>query len=361
MTNQLRFGLVLAFALGTWANLAHALDDSDKEAIRALSNQAADDFEQGRYEAAKDKFSRAYRLAEVPKLAVWAARVNEKLGHLVTAYELYLRALSLQPNDLWKADVQQRAKRDAQDELDKLQTRIPKLTIVIEGANSNDVSVTVDNVQVPSDLLGVERYADPGQRKIVGKRGDEVVSETATLAEGETKQIVLKFRNPADSATPVAGALPDAAPVLPASQIAPQNNGPVPSKTTSERSSLASNTQPAHDQSASHSSSQRTWGWLGVGVGAAGVAFGATTGLMVAIKYPDLNSKCQDRNNCDPKYSSEVSTYHTLRSLSPVGFIVGGVATAAGVTLLLTSPTEKSRANVELWLLPNAAGFAGDF
>ena len=169
MTNQLRFGLVLAFAFATWANLAQALDDSDKEAIRSLSNQAADDFEQGRYEAAKDKFSRAYRIAEVPKLAVWAARANEKLGHLVTAYELYLRALSLQPNDLWKADVQQQAKKDAQDELDKLQPRIPKLTIVIEGANSSDISVNVDNVQVPSDLLGVERYADPGQRKITAK------------------------------------------------------------------------------------------------------------------------------------------------------------------------------------------------
>ncbi len=90
----------------------------------------------------------------------------------------------------------------AQVELDKLQPRIPKLTIVIEGANPSDVSVNVDEVQVPSDLLGVERYADPGQRKITGKRGNEVVSETLTLAEGGNRQVILKFQNAPMSALP---------------------------------------------------------------------------------------------------------------------------------------------------------------
>jgi Tfp pilus assembly protein PilF len=125
MTNQLRFGLILGLTLAVWTNSARALDDSDKEAIRSLSNQAATDYDQHRYEAARDKFLRAYRLAQVPRLAVWVARANEKLGHLVTAYELYRQALSLQPNDLWKADTQQQAQKDAEAELSQLQPRIP--------------------------------------------------------------------------------------------------------------------------------------------------------------------------------------------------------------------------------------------
>jgi hypothetical protein len=344
MTNKIGFGFALAMMLVARPNAAWAIADSNKEAVRSLSNQAATDFEQQRYEAAQDKFSRAYEIAKVPKLAVWAARANEKLGHLVTAYELYRQALALQQNDLWKGDAQQKAQKDAQVELEKLQPRIPKLTVVIEGVNPNEVSVKVDDEEVPNALLGVERLADPGQRKIVGKHGDQVVSESATLAEGEKRQIVLKFRN---SAAPVVSK-PGAAKVPQANQDATPSNGSVPTKTKSENSSRVS----------SHSGSQRTWGWIGVGIGAAGVALGATTGLVVAIKYPDLNSKCPDRNNCN---SSEVNTYHTLRTVSPIGFIAGGVAAAAGVTLLLTSPKEKSPANVGLWLLPNAAGVQGEF
>jgi hypothetical protein len=241
MTERLNFGLILLVALAAWPQPACAMDDSNKEAIRLLSNQAAADFQQGHYESARDKFLRAYRIAEVPKLAVWAARANEKLGRLVTAYELYRQALSLQPNDLWKADVQQQAQKEAQNELDKLQPRIPKLTIVVEGANASDVSVNLDNVQIPSDLLGVERYADPGQSKIVGKRGDEVVTQTVGLLEGDAKQIVLKFSNvpvsaPGGVATTAANA-----------PLNPQAGGDLPSKTLATNPSSAGSVGSSQD------------------------------------------------------------------------------------------------------------------
>jgi hypothetical protein len=101
-------------------------------------------------------------------------------------------------------------------------------------------------------------------------------------------------------------------------------------------------------------------GWIGVGVGAAGVVLGATTGLMVALKYGDLNTKCPN-NDCHGLYSSEVSGYHTTRTLSTVGFVVGGIAAAAGVTLLFTTPKEKVPATVGLWFSPNTAGIKGNF
>lgn len=256
MTNELRFGLIVALALAAWTNPARALDDSDKESIRVLSNEAAADYEQHQYEAAREKFSRAYKIAQVPKLAVWAARANEKLGHLVAAYELYRQALSLQPNDLWKADAQQQAQGDAQRELDQLQQRIAQLDIVIEGANADEVSVKVDNVPVPSALLGVRRFTDPGQRQIVGQHGDEIVTETATLAEGEKKQVILKFRNaPAPAVTP-AGATPSGASAVPSSQSRTQPNGPVPRNTAPETASPLSNGQRLSDQGSARTSTK---------------------------------------------------------------------------------------------------------
>lgn len=358
MTNQLRFGLILTFALAAWTNPARALDDSDKEAIRVLSNEAAGDFDQHRYEAAREKFSRAYRIAQVPKLAVWAARANDKLGHLVAAYELYRQALSLQPNDLWKADTQQQAQKDAEDELGKLQPRIPKLTIVIEGANANDVSVRVDDKQVPSDLLGVERLADPGQRQIVGRRGDEVVNQAVTLAEGEKKQVVLKFRDVSAPAVMTPGVTTGAVPM--ASQTSTQPDGRVPSSTTPGTLGATLNAQPARDQSTSSGNGQRTLGWIGVGTGAAGLVFGAATGILVALKYGDLSPSCPN-HNCGGQHTSDANTYDTMRTLSTVGFVVGGVAAATGLALLFTAPKEKLPAAVGLWLSPNAVGVKGDF
>jgi hypothetical protein len=118
---------------------------------------------------------------------VWEARADEKLGRLVTAYELYRQALGLEPNDLWKGTVQQQAQKDAQEELTKLQPRLQRVTITIEGANANDGSVKVDDVQVPSALIGVERYVDPGQRRIVATCGSETVTEAVAVAVAEGK------------------------------------------------------------------------------------------------------------------------------------------------------------------------------
>jgi hypothetical protein len=233
------------------------------------------------------------------------------------------------------------------------------LTIIVEGANPNDVFVQVDDKQVPSDLLGIERYADPGQRQIVGKRGNEVVSETATLSEGEKKQITLKFRNAPSEAATMPGVTAGGAQVAAPGPQATQPDVRVPSQPTSGSLSAATNAQPERDQGASSASSQRTAGWIGVGVGTAGLALGATTGLIVAVRHGDLSTECPVNNNCNGQHDSEVSTYNTMRTLSTAGFIVGGVAAVAGVTLLLTAP--KTPAQVGLWLSPNAAGIQGKF
>jgi hypothetical protein len=382
MARKLQVGLLVMVMLAAWPGMASALDDSDKESIRQLSNQAVSDYDQGHYEAARAKFLLAYEIARVPRLAVWSARTNDKLGRLVTAYELYRQALSLERNELWKGNLQQEAQKDAQSEMEMLQRRIPKLIIAIEGANASEVSVKVDEVQVPSALLGMERFTDPGTRQIVAKRGSEIARENVTLAEGEKKQVVLKFGS-------------SAIPVAPVAPIAPATNapngpatakridailGPMP-KTADSPSSTYPNSdanstgqpqsaatiggtplQPSRTQDTGDSKgkSQRTWGWIGVGTGAAGLALGLTTGIVVASKHGTLTDECGG-TTCSPTQRSAVETYRTYRTLSTVGFIVGGVATTAGVTLLLTSPKQPAQPNVGLWLSPGTAGVRGAF
>jgi hypothetical protein len=217
------------------------------------------------------------------------------------------------------------------------------LTVSVRGPSANEVTVTIDDKSVPSALLGVERFTDPGKHRIVAKYGSEVETETVVLAEGEAKQLVLKFH----------GSTPEVANA--------NHTNPTPARDGSESTTRVgdSHTDPTQDRAGHTGKAQRTWGYVGLGVGAAALAFGGVTGLIVASKYSDLNSKCSDRKNC--AYPDEVHSYQTFQTLSTVGFIVGGVAAATGVTLILTAPKDKPGTTVSLWLSGNSLAMKGQF
>ncbi len=350
--HQIIFALVSVSALSLWGHPAWALSDSDKDAVRTLSNQAAQEFNQNQFEAARSKFLGAYQIAQVPRLAVWVARAEERLGHLVAAYEMYRQALSLQPNDLWQGDLQQQAQRDAQQELDALLPRVPRVTIAIEGVAPDAVAVAIDDVPVPSALVGLERLIDPGQHTIAGKRGDDLVTETVQIAERDKKHVVLGFGQIVGGAAGIQN---------PWQATPAGSDGSVPNQ-TQKATAAAGNASSAPDSSSKRNNNLRTAGWVGVGVGAAGVALGTITGIYVAVKHGTLSSDTRcSHNTCDPSLEPEVNTYHTMRTLSTVGFIVGGIGAAAGVTLLLTTPKSESKANVGLLLAPGMASVEAVF
>src|ERR1700690_1029150 len=113
MNYRRSLGLILATGLLLGTSSAFALTDGDKEAVRALANDAAQDFDRGQFAAARDKFQRAYAIAKVPRLALRAAQANLKLGQWVAAYELLRQAIALERNDLWLGKTQEQAQADA--------------------------------------------------------------------------------------------------------------------------------------------------------------------------------------------------------------------------------------------------------
>ncbi len=335
-----QLGIILVAAL--WSLPSVAMEASNKEAIRLLANEAASEYEAGHYNAALEKFQRAFDTAKVPRLAVWLAKTQAKLGHLVVANEMYRQALNLEKNDLWVGTTQQEAQQEAEQELAALQPRIPRLTVRVEGANPNDVALRIDDVDVPSTLIGVERLVDPGLRQIVGRVGDKEVREQATLAEGERKEIVLTFFQSSPTfASPVNTEAAPKQPVLATAVATPQS----------------STLQVTGD---SHAKAQRTWGWVSLGIGAAGAVFGATTGVMTIVQHGKLSSDCPN-HQCLPPYWSDSRSFDTLRHLTTIGFVVAGVGAATGVTLLLTSPKNESKPTASLWLAPASAGVKGKF
>ena len=177
--------LAIVLSFHALSGSAHALDEGSRETVRTLADDAEQDFKKGAFDSALAKFGRAYSLAKVPRLAVWIAQSHEKRGELVSAYEFYRQALSLPPNELWIADFQQRAQKDAERGLAALTPRLAKLTVRVEGAQ--DAKVSVDKVELPSAALGLARVADPGTRHIVAERGRARAEETIVLAEGEQR------------------------------------------------------------------------------------------------------------------------------------------------------------------------------
>jgi hypothetical protein len=337
--------LALTVVVGRSA-AASATDDSAKGAARDLANEAKRDFDAGRFEAAGRKFQRAYEIAKVPTLAIWAARALVKRGQLVSGSELYRQAIRLAPNDLWVGQAQQQAQTSARKELDELQVRIPRLRIRVEGAAANDVEIAIDGVKIANALFEIEMPTDPGRRSIVGKRGPEVVAQTIDLAEGDHNQAVLKFTAGTPASTPAsAPSVASGAAVTEA-----PHDGP-----------LAIVTPPSTETESgvSGGGGQRTWGWIAVGVGAAGLLTGAVTGIVV-LSNSGLRNDCHN-DTCDASKSDKVNTYNLMRNLSTAGFIVAGVGATVGVTLLLWTPKHRAEPRVALQLAPGSAGITGAF
>jgi hypothetical protein len=349
-----RCGFAVLVALGTWPCVATATDDSVKAAVRELSSQGKDDFDAGRFDGAAQKFQKAFEAAKVPTLALWSARSLARLGRLVAASEYYRQATQLSPNDLWQGNAQQEAQVEAQAELDALLPRIPKLRIQVVGGLPAEVALTVDNVVVPPALVGIDRPSEPGIRRVIGKRGAETADVSVELRERDIKEVILKF-----SGAPL-GPPPPVAPIGPVPSYPPANPAVAPTNQPYGVMAPPNQPPPTADQGSDPGSTQRTLGWIGLGIGAAGVIEGAVTGIFVVQRYAKLKNDCVN-NVCDPTRidSYRMDMYNTLRAASMVGFIVGGVGIATGTTLLLTSPSKDSK--VGLYVAPSHAGFHGVF
>jgi hypothetical protein len=201
--------------------------------------------------------------------------------------------------------------------------RIPTVEIRVEGP-IGDGKVTIDGTEVPPALFGQKRPVDPGKHTILAKRPDTAVTREVTVAERETSLAILKL------------------PPLPPPPVTLVKNP--------------------------NGQTQRIAGWIAVGVGAGGLIAGAVNGVAALSLQSKLSEKCP-MNQCIREQHDDVDLFNLETTASTVGFIIGGVGAAAGVTLLLTAPPEliqvrgkKERASApRLWVSPFGAGVRGEF
>lgn len=314
---------------------AQTVDDSTRNAARELASQAAGAYEKGDYERARDLYHRAYALLPAPTLSLREARALDKLGKLVEAVEAYVRTsrTQLTPSS---PEAFRQAVQSAEDELAKLRPRVPKLEVSLDGADPASTRVTLDGKAIQPALIGVAQPVNPGTHEIEAITDGKSGRATITLAEGERKAITVKLTDDPNA-------------------VAPEASGDAPPEVAVEQA-------PSPEADRGGGFPHATLGWVSLGVGAAGLGAGVVTGLMATSKHSSAEDGCPD-GKCPQgsQAADDMESFRTLRTVSTIGYAVGLVGVAAGVTLLITAPSKPSAAHVSPFIGVGSAGVTGRF
>lgn len=309
---------------------AQGADDA-KIAARTLGKEGQDALDRKQYAVAAEKFAQADHSYHAPTLVLGLARAQAGLGKLVAAQEAYERVLREGAPPGSPAPFVQ-AVDDSRRESAALSARIP--TVVIDVVGPRAPEVLLDGLPLPATALGTARPIDPGEHHLqASASGFAPVEQRFSAVERVAGRVTLRL-----ALVPVASA--------------PQRETPAPA-------------------AAPPSPSRFPFTPLGVtalSLGAAGLIVGGITGGLAIGKHSELKGACpQDR--CPTNVATVKTTldsYHTLGTISTIGFIAGGVLAAGGITLLIVAPRSASsdaapKAGWTPYLTLGGVGAAGRF
>ncbi len=293
-------GAAIAAALVLLPGVALA-QSASKEADR-LFREGRKLAESHDYASACPKFAQSEKLDPAPGTLLNLADCEERTGHFVSAAEHYRLAGS----GFGKKDKRRNFAARKAAALDK---RIAHLTLRLAAGAPDGTVVRLGDEIVEGAKLGVAAPADPGDVVVVVTApGHQEKRYPVKLEDGGKVDLTVQ---PGDVVVaPVASSSPPASP-----------GGP---PWTAEK-------PPAHG-----SSSLRTAGFVVGGVGVAGLALGAVTGILSVDKASTVRAHCNTTTyDCDPEGLDAAQAGQVLSPLSTVGFIAGGVLAATGVVLVI--------------------------
>ena len=290
-------------AMNTGAALAAGGDEAAAEALFVEAKKLAG---QKKYADACPKFAESNRLDRGAGTMIHLGDCYERNHQLASAWATYKEASSaaqaLNRKD-WEKLATQRAT--------SLEPKLAHLTIKVESPVEK-LAVSRDGTDVSSASFGVPIPVDAGDHKIVATAvGFKTYTTTSTVAkDGQSAEVVV----PRLEADPVA----PTAPLAPAFVPAQTNEEPTAEK------------QP---------SSRRSIGFVVGGIGIAGIAVGAVTGLMAIGKKNDATAACPKDGACSNRSAVDsADSAKTLATVSTIGFIAGGALLVGGAVLVATAP-----------------------
>lgn len=287
----------------------------------ALARGAKERYDQGNWAEALTLFEQAEAKAHSPVLLLYAARCHRNLGHLVRAHATYRQVADEQLPDNAPEPFRQ-AQRDAKGDLEALE---PRLSRVVLDRSRAPASWTIEIDGIPR--TGAEPILlDPGKHVLATKEGDaETSRQEFTLREGETLPLAVGAATPSE----------------------PKPSGPVtpPPANQAEEGPTAADYAP---------------GIVLLTLGAGGLAAGIATRVIAFQKVSDVKERCAG-NVCLAADRDEIESADTFQTVSTVAFVVGGVAAATGIVLLVVLPAQRSGPSVSLRVQPGGVAVEGTF
>lgn len=342
---------LLSVALSGLAAPAAAQSDEQRAGARTLATEGAQAFNEGRFKDALDLFSKAESLVHAPPHLLFMARAHAKLGQFVKAREAYLKIVKEQ----LPANAPQ-AFRDAQaaaeEERKQVEPHIGRLKVTVEGADgAKDLSVAIDGQPFSTVLLGVPQPVDPGDHTVTATAtGFKGAPATVSLKDAGQGAVVVKME--VDNSVPVPAATPAATPTGDGAVVSTAPTGATPSDTGG-------------------GNGLRTASYVGFGVGAVGVVLGTVFVLKSSSNRKDADKaakdlNCDSNNLCNADVADRVQSLddkaRSAKTLGIVGYVVGGLGVATGVTLfVLSSKSEQKSAFVAPYVGLGALGVKGAF
>lgn len=301
-------------------------------AAEALFKQGRDLMAKGQYGEACPKFAESERLDPAPGTLLNLATCYEKGGQIASAWVTYKEAAS----SARKAGQEDRA-RMARDKAAQLEPKLPTLTIVVPtAAQRSDLLLKRDGEIVGHAEWGVAIPVDPGAHVVEasapGAKTWQGRVEVAALGLKESVEVPLLeplHEGPPNVATPGPSAPAPVAPIPTASSIALAPAVPV----------------------RAHGSGQRVVGWIGLGIGVAGLAVGGVFGALALSDNNDAKARCLG-TVCDSQGYTETADAKHAATASTIAFVAGGAITAAGLVLLITSPSDMRVETARLGIAP---------
>jgi hypothetical protein len=334
--------LVLSFALWTAiafvAPNASAQSAADRATARELGVDGQDALNRKDYATAEDRFRRADALFHAPTLLLGFARAEAALGKLVNASEAYNRIIR-EGVASGAPEAFVSALEAAKSEIGGVQSRISNVIVNVLGPDNP--SVTLDEQAIPTAALGVKRPVDPGTHVLRATAPGWDPAETRfTVVDAASATATLTMKR--SGAATTSAATTDSSLVT----AAPANAAPAPEAPST----------------GAPGSKQALFGWIGVGVGGAALITGVITGSLAIGQHSTLANECPGGVCQTSAAQNDLSSYHTMGTVSTIGFIAGVVLGGGGLVLVLTAPRSASAAaTVRPYVGLGSLGAVGSF
>ncbi|MEJ7730629.1 MAG: hypothetical protein WKG00_15585 [Polyangiaceae bacterium] len=334
--SRLRSSL-LAAALVAGAIPAHA-QSSDKAMAESLFQAGRALMKQNKPGEACPKFAESNRVDPSPGTLLNLGKCLEATGKTASAWAAYKEAIVLA-----RSTGQSKHVTAGTEFAAAVEPRLSYLKIDILGDRRPGMVVKRDGTVIGDGALGVPIAVDPGEHIIEASApGHATWRTTVTIgAAAEKKDVEVPLL---EQAPPGAEPAPTAS-TEPAPGAAP---------------SASSTVEPPPIVPAGGSSTLRTLGFVGVGVGLAGIAVGTVFGVLTLGEASDAEgdpSLCPQKR-CSQDGLDKIDAAETKALVSTLGLAVGGAAAVAGVVMLVVSG-KRTAPSTGASAAPRVSGLAG--